>query len=164
MFSFSCILTFLQISELVKSLEELQTKLPPSLHKPIPPVPVIKPEEVPERRYHYTKETLLKFKEEKKAKEEAERQAAIGAGDGFFGGFGGGGEGEGEGGGENGEQDKKEEEKEEVEQDRTQQLDDAHDTLDAVCRFRCIFHDLGKVCNTDCTLHPYQVLKIIIID
>ena len=130
-----CNCTFFQISELVKRLEELQVKLPPSLHKPIPPVPVIRPEEVPERKYHYTKESLLKFKEEKKAKEEAERLAATGAGDGFFGGFGGGGgEGEGGEGGENGEQDKKEEEKEKEEQDGTQpQEKNIQDALDTVC-------------------------------
>ena len=109
----SSIFPSIQIAELVKRLEELQAKLPLSLHKPIPPVPVIRPDEVPERSYQYTNETLLKFKEEMKAKEEAERLAAMGAGDGFFGGFGGGGdeggndnngskEGEGEGGGQEG--------------------------------------------------------------
>ena len=111
---YSSIFPSIQIAELVKRLEELQAKLPPSLHKPIPPIPVIRPDEVPERSYQYTNETLLKFKEEMKAKEEAERLAAMGAGDGFFGGFGGGGgdeggndnngskEGEGEGGGQEG--------------------------------------------------------------
>ena len=113
----------------MKRLEELHTKLPPSLHKPIPPVPVIMPDEVPERRFEYTTETLLKFKEEKKARDEAERLAATGAGDGFFGGFGGGGGGEGEGEGGNG--DKKEGEGGE-EQDGAQSQEDAQETQEAV--------------------------------
>ena len=113
----------------MKRLEDLQTKLPASLHKPIPPVPVIRPDEVPERQYQYTKETLLKFKEEKKAKDEAERLAATGAGDGFFGGFGGGG-GEGEGGGGNGDQeDKKEEGGEEQDGAQSQDVQDAQETV-----------------------------------
>ena len=112
----------------MKRLEELHTKLPPSLHKPIPPVPVIRPDEVPERRFEYTTETLLKFKEEKKARDEAERLAATGAGDGFFGGFGGGGGGEGEGEGGNG--DKEGEGGEE--QDGAQSQEDAQDTQEAV--------------------------------
>ena len=49
----------------------------------------------PCRRLEYTRESLLQFKSEWKAREAAERQAAAGVGDGFggFGGFGGGGEG-----------------------------------------------------------------------
>ncbi len=76
-------------------MDSLQTTLPKALHKPLPQVPHIKPEEVPERKLEYTKESLLLFKEELRAKEEAARQAAAtGADGGFFGGFGGeGGEG-----------------------------------------------------------------------
>lgn len=95
---------------------------------------MIRPEEVPERRYHYTKETLLKFKEEKKAKDEAERLKATGAGDGFFGGFGGGGDGEGEGGegggeGGNGDQENKEQDgQKKEEQDGAQAQEEVQDT------------------------------------
>ena len=112
----------------MKRLEDLQTKLPASLHKPIPPVPVIRPDEVPERQYQYTKETLLKFKEEKKAKDEAERLAATGAGDGFFGGFGGGGGGNGD------QEDKKEEGGEE--QDGAQSQEDVQDAQETVSGWR----------------------------
>ena len=76
----------------------LQTKLHHSYHKPVPTVPVIRPEEVPEKKMEYTREVLLKFKEEEKTRADTERQAAAGMGDGgFFGGFGGGGD---DGGGE----------------------------------------------------------------
>ena len=62
-------------------------------------MPTVRPEEVPERKLQYTKESLLKFKEQLKAKEEAERQAAAAGGDGgFFGGFGGGDGDDGDGG------------------------------------------------------------------
>lgn len=65
----------------------------PAHRKPLPPIPTMRPEEVPEKRQEYTRESLLKFKEEKAAREEAERQAAAGLGEGgFFGGFGGGGD------------------------------------------------------------------------
>ena len=60
----------------------------------------MRPEETPEKQREYTKESLLKFKEEKAALDEAERLAAAGLGEGgFFGGFGGGGD-EGEEGGD----------------------------------------------------------------
>ena len=90
-----------QISSLVSRLEDIQSELPKSLHKPLPLVPRVRPEEVPERKLQYTKESLLQFKEQLKAKEEAERQAAAAGGDGgFFGGFGGGDGSEGGDGGE----------------------------------------------------------------
>ena len=99
----------LQISTLVSQLENLQSQLPHHLHKPLPPVPKVRPEEVPERKIEYTKESLLLFKAQIKAKEEAERQAAAaGADGGFFGGFGGEGGEDGEaGGGEEGEKNEK---------------------------------------------------------
>ena len=58
-------------------------------HKPLPKVPIIRPEEVPERKMEYNKQSLLQFKEELVAKEEADKLAAsrIKAG-GLFGGFG----------------------------------------------------------------------------
>ena len=93
--------SILQIKTLVAKLKDLQTQLHPSSHRPVPSVPVIHPEEVPKSKMEYTREVLIKFKEEEGARAEAERQAAAGGGDGgFFGGFGGGGEGDdkGEGG------------------------------------------------------------------
>ena len=88
-----------QISSLVSEIEAIQSSLHKHLHKPLPPVPVIKREEVPEKRLEYTKDSLLVFKEQLKAKEDAERQAAAtGADGGFFGGFGGEGSEDGSGG------------------------------------------------------------------
>eukprot|EP00731_Ephydatia_muelleri_P023978 Em0016g249a len=65
------------------------------MHKPLPTIPVIKPEEVPERELQPSKETLHKFKEEMLSREAADKQKAAGVGDGFggFGGFGDGGGG-----------------------------------------------------------------------
>lgn len=92
-----------QIKEKIEQIHSLQSDLSSTHHKPLPPIPMIRPEEVPERQFEYTRESLLRFKEEKAAREEAERQAAAGAGEGgFFGGFGGGG-GDGDGGGGDGE-------------------------------------------------------------
>lgn len=80
-----------KIKDLVNEITRLQSNMNPAHHKPLPPIPMVRPEEVPERRREYTKESLLQFKEEKAAREEAERQAAAGLGEGgFFGGFGGG--------------------------------------------------------------------------
>jgi hypothetical protein len=57
----------------------------------------MRPEEVPEKEEAYTRESLLKFKEDQMARESAERLAAAGGGEGgFFGGFGGGDGDEGE--------------------------------------------------------------------
>ena len=92
----------------MERITELQSKLNPAHHKPLPPIPTIRPEEVPEKRDHYTRESLLRFKDDQAAREEAERQDAAGMGDGgFFGGFGGGGEGEGEEGTSQGEEGEK---------------------------------------------------------
>ena len=67
------------------------------------------------RQLEYTRESLLQFKSERKARETAERQAATGVGEGFggFGGFGGGGGGEEEG------KEEKEGEKEREEKEAT---------------------------------------------
>ena len=65
----------------------------PAHHKPLPPVPVVHPDEIPEKQLEYTKESLLKFKAEQAAREKAEKLEAAGLGEGgFFGGFGGGGD------------------------------------------------------------------------
>jgi WD40 repeat protein len=80
-----------KIREWIKELNEIQHRLPEFLHKPIPAVPELKHEEIPEKELEYTKETLLKFKKDFKAREKAQRQAANEGGEGFggFGGFGG---------------------------------------------------------------------------
>ena len=38
-----------EIRDLVAELEDVQSKLDPEIHKPIPPVPEMHPEEMPER-------------------------------------------------------------------------------------------------------------------
>lgn len=86
-------LVVLQIKEHVGEIVTLQSDMSPAHRKPLPSIPSMRPEEVPERQREYTKESLLKFKEEKSAMDEAERLAAAGLGEGgFFGGFGGGGD------------------------------------------------------------------------
>lgn len=78
-------------------ISDLQSTMSHAHLKPLPPVPSMRSEEVPERGWEYSPEILLKFKEEKVAREEAERLEAAGGGEGgFFGGFGGGGDDEGE--------------------------------------------------------------------
>ena len=91
---------------MVDKIANLQSDMNPSHRKPLPPIPAMQPEEVPEKQREYTKDSLLKFKEDKAAMDEAERLAAAGLGEGgFFGGFGGGGdEGEGDEGKDKGEE------------------------------------------------------------
>ena len=38
-----------EIRDLVAELKDVQSKLDPSIHKPIPPIPEMYPEEMPER-------------------------------------------------------------------------------------------------------------------
>lgn len=62
----------------------------PAHCKPLPFVPVMLPEELPEKKLEYTRESLAKFKDETAAREMAAKLAAASGGDGgFFGGFGG---------------------------------------------------------------------------
>ena len=80
------------MSTLLDELKLVQKSLLPSFHRPLPSLPTLQPEEVPERERDYSKESLLEFAAEKDRREHAEREAAAGAGEGFggFGGFGGG--------------------------------------------------------------------------
>ena len=79
------------VISLRNKIAKLQSGISPNHRKPLPPIPTMRPEEVPEKQREYTKETLLKFKEEKAAMDEAEKMAAAGLGEGgLFGGFGGG--------------------------------------------------------------------------
>ncbi|XP_058517882.1 cilia- and flagella-associated protein 44 isoform X3 [Ochotona princeps] len=54
-----------EIQCLVQELKNIQLSLDKSKHIPIPQIPQIYPEEVPERRFHYDEETLLSFKRER---------------------------------------------------------------------------------------------------
>lgn len=83
---------------MMRELELVQSYLEPSLRLPLPVLPALRPEEVPEKQREFTKESLLQFAAEKEERERIEREAAAGVGEGFggFGGFGGGGGGEGE--------------------------------------------------------------------
>lgn len=51
-----------EIQCLVQELKTIQSSIPPAKHMTIPQVPQIYPEEVPERRFQYDEETLLRFK------------------------------------------------------------------------------------------------------
>ncbi|XP_045142087.1 cilia- and flagella-associated protein 44 [Echinops telfairi] len=51
-----------EIQCLVQELKNIQSTLPVSKHIPIPQIPQIHPEEVPEKRFQYDEETLLTFK------------------------------------------------------------------------------------------------------
>ncbi|NXD97206.1 CFA44 protein, partial [Chaetorhynchus papuensis] len=57
-----------EIKGLVKELKSIQASLDLSEHLPIPPVPQLHPDEVPEKVVEYNSEVLLKFKEEQEAK------------------------------------------------------------------------------------------------
>ncbi|XP_067931339.1 cilia- and flagella-associated protein 44-like [Watersipora subatra] len=81
-----------QISNYVAELIQIKAQLGNERAKAIPPVPTMHPDELPERRMEYTRESLLDFKAE------MEKQAILaktGGTQGGFGGFGGGGGGAG---------------------------------------------------------------------
>ncbi|XP_068925975.1 cilia- and flagella-associated protein 44 [Petaurus breviceps papuanus] len=64
-----------EIQCLVQELKTIQAILPADKHLPIPEVPQLQPEEVPEKKYQYDDEILLEFKleQEKKAMEEQQK-------------------------------------------------------------------------------------------
>jgi hypothetical protein len=68
-----------QIRDLVAEVKHLQSVIGPELSKPIPAVPTIHPCEVPEKRYEYTREMLIKFREQKNRKEQAAPTTAFGS-------------------------------------------------------------------------------------
>lgn len=73
-----------EIQCLVQELKSIQLSIPTSKHLPIPQIPQIHPEEVPERRFQYDEETLLRFKrKQKKCQDDATdgKQAASGSTD-----------------------------------------------------------------------------------
>ncbi|XP_053421789.1 cilia- and flagella-associated protein 44 [Nycticebus coucang] len=60
-----------EIHCLVQELKTIQSTLPIFKHIPIPQIPQIQPDEVPEKRFHYDEEILLNFKEQQiKSKDE----------------------------------------------------------------------------------------------
>ncbi|NWW68741.1 CFA44 protein, partial [Ifrita kowaldi] len=57
-----------EIKGLVKELKSIQASLDLSEHLPIPPIPQLHPDEVPEKVVEFNSDVLLKFKEEQEAK------------------------------------------------------------------------------------------------
>lgn len=53
-----------EIQCVVQELRTIQSSLHPSKHLPIPPIPGLHPDEVPEKKFQYDSELLLKFKQE----------------------------------------------------------------------------------------------------
>ncbi|XP_039256736.2 cilia- and flagella-associated protein 44-like isoform X2 [Styela clava] len=74
------------IKEWVKELKEIQKKLNGTLRKTLPKVPKMKPDELPERKYDYTRDTLLEFQALEKERELADASKKR-SGMGMFGGF-----------------------------------------------------------------------------
>ncbi|KAM5335443.1 cilia- and flagella-associated protein 44 isoform 1-T1 [Glossophaga mutica] len=73
-----------EIQCLVQELKHIQSTLHISKHIPIPQIPQIHPEEVPEKRFHYDEETLLAFKQQQMKNEyekipQAEQAGSTGA-------------------------------------------------------------------------------------
>uniref|UniRef100_A0A671DQ09 Cilia- and flagella-associated protein 44 n=1 Tax=Rhinolophus ferrumequinum TaxID=59479 RepID=A0A671DQ09_RHIFE len=78
-----------EIQCLVQELKNIQSTLHISKHVPIPQIPQIHPEEVPEKRFHYDEKTLLAFKQQlMKSKDEkspqGEQMASTAPGSGFL--------------------------------------------------------------------------------
>lgn len=78
-----------EIQCLVQELKNIQSTLHISKHVPIPQIPQIHPEEVPEKRFHYDEKTLLAFKQQlMKSKDEKspqeEQVASTAPGSGFL--------------------------------------------------------------------------------
>ncbi|RUS72790.1 hypothetical protein EGW08_019450, partial [Elysia chlorotica] len=81
-----------QIRDVVNKLHDIQTKLQEEKHLPIPPVPELDADEMPERILEYTRETLKQFKVQYDLKQKQVKSGGGGGGDGggFGFGFGGG--------------------------------------------------------------------------
>lgn len=54
-----------EIQRLVQEVKNIQSTLHVSKHIPIPQIPQIHPDEVPEERFQYDEETLIKFKQQR---------------------------------------------------------------------------------------------------
>ncbi|XP_052596739.1 cilia- and flagella-associated protein 44 isoform X4 [Peromyscus californicus insignis] len=59
-----------EIQCLVQELKKLQMSIPTSKHISIPQIPQMYPEEVPERRFQYDEETLLRFKRKQQKRQD----------------------------------------------------------------------------------------------
>ncbi|NXN22326.1 CFA44 protein, partial [Nycticryphes semicollaris] len=57
-----------EIKCLVQELKSIQAALDLSEHLPLPPIPQLHPDEVPEKRFEYDSDVLLRFKEEQEIK------------------------------------------------------------------------------------------------
>ncbi|XP_035170780.1 cilia- and flagella-associated protein 44 isoform X1 [Oxyura jamaicensis] len=57
-----------EIKCLVQELKSIQAALDLSEHLPLPPIPQLHPDEVPEKKFEYDTDILLKFKQEQEAK------------------------------------------------------------------------------------------------
>ena len=108
-----------QIEKDLNRLADLQNELGPSLALPLPSLPVLFPEEVPERKYEATVDELKEFKRKYElGQAEKDRGGQKDDGGGFFGGFGG-----------QGEQKKEEVESEAAVVSETKPKDDLKDSL-----------------------------------
>ncbi|XP_005674985.2 PREDICTED: cilia- and flagella-associated protein 44 [Capra hircus] len=67
-----------EIQCLVQELKNIQSTLPIFKHLPIPQVPQIYPEEVPEKRFQYDDETLLAFKQQQLVKSQDGKAHQVG--------------------------------------------------------------------------------------
>uniref|UniRef100_A0A8C2YF38 Cilia- and flagella-associated protein 44 n=1 Tax=Coturnix japonica TaxID=93934 RepID=A0A8C2YF38_COTJA len=67
--------TIEEIKCLLQELKSVQAALDLSEHLPLPPIPQLHPDEVPEKRFEYDRDILLKFKEEQAAKAELSDQS-----------------------------------------------------------------------------------------
>ncbi|KAI4579213.1 hypothetical protein MJT46_000581 [Ovis ammon polii x Ovis aries] len=67
-----------EIQCLVQELKNIQSTLPIFKHLPIPQVPQIYPEEVPEKRFQYDDETLLAFKQQQQVKSQDGKAHQVG--------------------------------------------------------------------------------------
>lgn len=65
-----------EIQCLVQEVKTIQSSLNSSQHLPIPPVPQLQPNEVPEKKFQYDNEMLLKFKQDEDARAK-QKEAAI---------------------------------------------------------------------------------------
>ncbi|NXL31669.1 CFA44 protein, partial [Glaucidium brasilianum] len=63
-----------EIKRLVQELKSIQTSLDLSECLPLPLIPQLHPDEVPEKKFEYDSDTLLKFKEEQEAKAKLQEQ------------------------------------------------------------------------------------------
>ncbi|NXQ84516.1 CFA44 protein, partial [Nyctibius grandis] len=63
-----------EIKCLVQELKSIQAALDLSEHLPLPPIPQLHPDEVPEKKFEYDSNILLKFKEEQEAKAKLQEQ------------------------------------------------------------------------------------------